>query len=91
VPSDLRERLETVIELAPKLRESGVSWIEADGVKLKLTPHIPADAIATIFADAERDAAAAERADENATYGLPPDAQKPGFVRPADLPRKANR
>ncbi len=90
-PADqLRDLLDVIAELAPRLRAAGIAGkVEAGGVAFDLLPaEAPESTQPSV--SAEELAKQAEAADEAAAYGLPPGSKIPGFDRPPDLERKAS-
>jgi hypothetical protein len=81
--NDLPGLLALIEERAPRLRTAGVQSLIVGGVTMVLAPADPPQAVDIVEDDQPR-----SLMDDPEAYGLPPDADVPGFQRPNDL-RKA--
>ncbi len=72
------EIIALLVEQAPALRKAGVTELElAQGVKVKLSPHIDETPVEDKKQDAEEPVGIF---DDPASYGLPPGSPVPGFA-----------
>jgi hypothetical protein len=81
---DLAAQLAILAEHAPRLRAAGIQHLKVADLELVLAPPDPSPVIELGAADAEEPRGVL---DDASTYGLPEDADVPGFKRPDDLPR----
>ncbi len=71
-----------VIEHAPRLRTAGVHSLSIDGVAMVLLPPEPPS---PQVSPPDEDEAPRDLLHDPSAYGLPEDAELPGFRRPTDM------
>lgn len=74
--------LTLIAERAPGLRAAGVTALTLDGVRIQLAPFVPEPAPGQSATRQLAQVAPIDAYEDNATFGLPPDAPRPGFTRP---------
>ncbi len=81
---DLAAQFALIAAHAPRLRSAGVQSLTIGDLSVVLLPPDPPMAQEVTDAELEEPRNAL---DDASTYGLPEDAEVPGFRRPDDLPR----